>query len=166
MDFEIGDSSFTLSWSEIKRRLYRGGRPNAVARLLNRGFAVVHASGLAPADWVTLEVVGRRSGRTISFPLAMAVVQGERYLVSMLGRDAAWVRNVRAAAGHAVLRHGGRERVVLEELAVEKRAPVLKAYLQRAYGARPHFPIDHDAPLAEFERIAERFPVFRVLAAS
>jgi hypothetical protein len=94
----------------------------------------------------------------------MAVVDGERYLVSMLGRDVAWVRNVKAAAGHAVLRHGRAEQVRLEEIAIEERARVLKAYLQRAPGARPHIPVDENAPLAEFEAIAEQFPVFRVLA--
>jgi hypothetical protein len=133
-----------------------------LARILNRGFAAVHASGLAPDHWVTLEVVGRRSGRTISFPLVMAVLDGERYLVSMLGAEAAWVRNVRAAGGRAVLRHGRTEQVLLEELAIEERAPVLKTYLQRAPGARPHLPIDKDAPLAEFATIAAQFPVFRV----
>jgi len=95
----------------------------------------------------------------------MAVLDGERYLVSMLGRDVAWVRNVKAAAGHAVLRHGRTEQVLLEEIAIEKRAPVLKAYLQRAPGARPHVPVNKDAPLAEFETIAQQIPVFRVLPA-
>lgn len=153
-----------LPWGKLKRRLYRGGSPGALARLLNRGFATVHGSGLAPDHWVTLEVVGRRSGRTISFPLVMAVLDGERYLVSMLGRDASWIRNVKAAAGRAVLRHGRAESVRLEELEVEKRAPVLKAYLQRAPGARPHIPVDRDAPLEEFEAIAEQIPVFRVVS--
>jgi len=154
-----------LQWGKLKRWLYRDGRPHPLARWLNRGFATLHASGIAPDHWVTLEVVGRRSGRTISFPLVMAVLDGERYLVSMLGRDVAWVRNVRAAAGHAVLRHGRAEQVRLEELAIKRRAPVLKAYLQRAPGARPHLPVHKDAPLEEFEAIAEQIPVFRVLAA-
>jgi hypothetical protein len=92
----------------------------------------------------------------------MVTLDGERYLVSMLGRDAAWVRNVRAAAGHALLRHGRTEQVRLEELSIEKRAPVLKAYLQRAPGARPHISVDKDAPLERFEAIAEQIPVFRV----
>ena len=70
--------------------------------------------------------------------------------------------NVRAAGGKAVLRQGGREEVRLEELPVAQRAPILKAYLQAAPGARPHVPVDKDAPLAEFEKIAAEFPVFRV----
>ncbi len=155
-----------LNWfSRWHRWLYRGGHPNALARAMNRGWAIVHALGVAPNYLVTLEVTGRRSGRTISFPLAMTVVDGERYLVSMLGADSAWVRNVRAANGQAVLRHGRTERVRLEEVPVEQRAPVLKAYLPRARGAQPHLPVAKDAPLEDFEAIAAQFPVFRVLAA-
>ena len=152
-----------MDWRQAKRWLYRGGRPHALARLLNRGWAILHARGIAPDYLVTLEVKGRRSGRTISFPLVMAVVDGERYLVSMLGADVEWVRNVGAAQGRVVLRHGRSEAVRLEELEIGRRAPVLKAYLQRAPGARPHVPVDKDAPLAEFEAIAPTLPVFRVL---
>jgi hypothetical protein len=96
----------------------------------------------------------------------MVVVVGERYLVSMLGQNANWVRNVRAAGGDAVLRHGRREEVRLEELVVDRRAPVLKTYLKRAPNARAHLPVPKDAPLAEFERVAPRFPVFRVVLRS
>ena len=144
------------------RWLYRGGRPNAHARVQNRISAVVHALGVAPNYLVTLEVVGRRSGRKISLPLVMVVVDGERYLVSMLGPGAAWVRNLRATDGRAVLRHGRTERVRLEEVALDRRPRVLKAYLQRAPGARPHVPVDKDAPLEEFEVVASQTPVFRV----
>jgi deazaflavin-dependent oxidoreductase (nitroreductase family) len=59
-----------------------------MARALNRLSATVHALGVAPDYLVTLEVTGRRSGRPISFPLVMVVVDGERYLVSMLGPGA------------------------------------------------------------------------------
>jgi len=148
--------------ARFKRWLYRGGRPNLIARALNRAWAIVHASGIAPNYFVTLEVRGRRSGRTISFPLAMAMIDQKRYLVSMLGEDASWVRNIRAADGQARLRHGRSENVRLVEVPVERRAPILKAYLKIAPGARPHIPVDKDAPLEQFEAIAAQFPVFRV----
>src|SRR5262245_27536207 len=119
-----------MAWRGLARWLYRGQRPNALARLVNRGTAAVFARGVARDYLVTLEVLGRRSGRTTSLPLVMVVREGERYLVSMLGADVAWVRNVKAAGGRAVLRHGRPEPVRLEEVAVEKRAPVLKAYLE------------------------------------
>jgi len=98
-------------------------------------------------------------------PLVMAVLDRQRYLVSHLGTDVAWVRNVKATAGRAVLRHGRTEHVQLEEFAIEKRAPVLKAHLRHAPGARPHIPVDKDAPLEEFAAIAAQIPVFRVLPA-
>ena len=96
----------------------------------------------------------------------MVVIDGERYLVSMLGAEAGWVRNVKAAGGKVMLRHGRREVVRLEEVAVDRRAPILKAYLKRASGARAHVPVDPNAPLSEFERVAAQFPVFRVVAES
>ncbi len=151
-----------MDFHELKRRLYRGNRPGRLASVLNRGWARIHGMGLLPDYLVTLEVAGRRSGRTVSLPLVMAVVDGERYLVSMLGDDVAWVKNVRAAGGRVVLRHGRRESVRLEEVPAERRPPILKAYLQRAPGARPHVPVHKDAPLEAFEAIAADVPVFRV----
>lgn len=144
------------------RWLYNGGHPNALAKLLNRAWASIHARGVAPNLMVTLEVVGRQSGNIIRFPLMLTVLNNERYLVSMLGTEANWVRNVRAAAGKACLRHGIAEQVVLEEVAAEQRAPILKAFLQRAPGARPHIPIAIQAPLSEFEAISAKYPVFKI----
>ena len=151
-----------MTGAQFKRWLYADGRPNRIARVLNRGWAIVHSLGVAPNYLVTLEVRGCRSGRAISFPLAMIVIDQERYLVSMLGEQASWVRNIRAADGYALLRHGRTERVRLVELPVDRRAPVLKLYLKRAPGARPHIPVDMHAPLEQFEAIAAQIPVFWV----
>ena len=122
------------------------------------------SSDVASNYLVTLEVTGRKSGRTVSLPLVMVVVDGQRYLVSMLGENAQWVQNVRAASGRAVLRSGRTEQVQLEDVPAGQRAPILKAYLQIASGARPHVPVNKDAPLAEFEKIAAAFPVFRLVS--
>ena len=147
---------------KLSRWYYRGGRPNAVARILNRIGAIMNATGIAPNYMVTLEVVGRQSGKVISFPLVMTVMDGERYLVSMLGTEANWVRNLQAAEGRAVLRHGETEPVRLVEIEPALRPPILKAYLKHAPGARGHIPVDKDAPLAEFEKVAAQIPVFQV----
>jgi hypothetical protein len=145
-----------------ERWMYRNGRPNRVAALLNRCWALVGSAGLWPNHLVTLEVRGRRSGRLISFPLIVADYQGERYLVSMLGADALWVANVRAAGGLAVLRQGRRETVQLEEVDPSDRAPILRRHLEVAPAARSFTPVDRRAPLAAFDKVAARYPVFRI----
>ena len=115
---------------------------------------------------MTLELPGRRTARVISFPVVVADYDGERYLVSMLGDDTNWVRNVRAAGGRAVLRRGHRDAVRLQEIAADARAPILRRYLALAPGARPHIPVGKDARLEDFQRIAARYPVFRITAVS
>jgi deazaflavin-dependent oxidoreductase (nitroreductase family) len=112
---------------------------------------------------MTLEVRGRRTGEVVSLPVVVADYGGARYLVSMLGENANWVRNVRAANGRAVLRRRGIEHVELEEVPTPERAPILRRYLETAPGARPHFPVDLRSPLAEYERIASLYPVFRIV---
>jgi deazaflavin-dependent oxidoreductase (nitroreductase family) len=151
----------SLYW--VRRWMYRGGRPGWLARMMNRLSAAQFSAGLlSPARAMTLEVRGRRTGRLISFPVAVADYEGERYLVAMLGNDANWVRNVRAAGGRAVLRRRAREQVQLEEVDPSLRAPILRRYLTVAPGARAHLPVDRHAPLEEFERIAAQYPVFRI----
>lgn len=147
---------------KLRKWLYRGGRPNRVARLVDRITAALSTRGVGPDYLVTLEVPGRRTGRTVKLPLVVAAVADERYLVSMLGEDTNWVRNVRAVGGTVVLHQGRREEVSLEEVPPEQRAPVLKAYLRRAPNARVHIPVDEDAPLGAFEEVAGQFPVFRI----
>ena len=155
-----------MTLNGFKRWLYRGHRPNWIARILNRAWAVIFSSGVAPDYLATLEVTGRKSGRAISLPVVVTILDGQRYLVSMLGNDAQWVKNVRAASGRAVLRSGDREEVQLEEVPADERAPILRAYLQRAPGARPHLPLSKDATLAKFQKIAAKFPVFRITVVS
>jgi hypothetical protein len=145
----------------IQRWQYRGGRPGWSARVTNRLGAFTFAAGIGPNRAATLEVRGHKSGRTISFPVVVADYQGERYLVAMLGQKANWVRNLRAD-GHAVLRRGRPEHVSLVEDLSDKRAAILRRYLELAAGARPFFPIDRHAPISDFERIVDLYPVFRV----
>jgi polyisoprenoid-binding protein YceI len=154
-------SSWPYSYDSL-RAMYRGGRANATARRLSRMWATVFGLGLMPRRWVTLEVPGRHSGRLTRFPLGMADNDGQWYLVPMLGEQCNWVRNVHAADGRATLRHRHAVACRLVEVPVSERAPIIKRYLAQVPGARPHLPVDRRAPVADFEAIAPRYPVFRV----
>jgi len=142
--------------------MYSSGRADATARRLAQVWAAVFSLGLPARRWVTLEVAGRRSGRTTRFPLGMARLDGRWYLVPMLGERCNWVQNVRAAQGLVALRHGRTMRCRLQEVPVDERPPILKRYLQQVPGARPHFPVSRHADVTDFEAIASRYPVFLV----
>lgn len=149
-------------FDQYTRWMYRSGRPNWIARPQNRLSGWLFGAGLLPRRAASLEVRGRRSGRTISFPVVIADWEGGEYLVSMLGERANWVKNVRAAGGTAVLRRGRREDVVLEEVDVADRAPVIRRYAAVAPGGRPHLGLRRHAALEECEALSPHTPVFRV----
>jgi deazaflavin-dependent oxidoreductase (nitroreductase family) len=144
------------------RAMYKGGRGNATARRFARFWAALFRLGLMPRRWVTLEVTGRKSGRPTRFPLGMADWDGRWYLVAMLGEQCNWVKNVRAAHGRAVLLSRRTMPCQLVEVPAEERAPIIRRYLQKAPGGRPHIPVDRRAALPEFAAIAARYPVFLV----
>ena len=147
--------------AERLRRMYAGGSGNATARWFARLWARVFGLGLLPRRWVTLEVPGRSSGRSTRFPLGMADVDGRWYLVSMLG-EGNWVRNVRANGGRATLHRGRRRPVLLREVPVAERAPIIRTYLRQVPGGRPHIRVPLDAPPADYEAVAADVPVFLV----
>lgn len=150
--------------ANFKRQMYRGNRPHFLARVLNKISEIIGSLGLTPNYMVTLEVTGRKSKRTVSLPVAICLYNGERYLVSMLGEDAQWVQNIHASDGYAALRSGAVEQIRLVDVPVDQRAPIIKAYLKRAIGARAHIPVDYRASVAEFEKIAADFPVFQIVS--
>jgi deazaflavin-dependent oxidoreductase (nitroreductase family) len=148
--------------SPIMRLFYNGWHPTRVGRWTNRLMAWWSALGMPPRIQATLEVRGRTSGRVRWNPVGIATVEGNRYLVSMLGVQSDWVKNVDAAHGAAVIRQGRRQRVHLVPVPPEERAPVLREYVRIARSGRRHFPLPVGAPLSEFAAIAERYPVYRI----
>jgi deazaflavin-dependent oxidoreductase (nitroreductase family) len=142
-------------------------------RIISRLWCRAVSLGLAPSSWpgrprigpVALEVVGKRSGVKRRVAVTWIELNGERYLVSMLGEESDWVHNVRAAGGKVRLRRGKSRKVHLEELPAAARAPILQAWLGRTGVSKvplKYLALDRHAPLEEFERIALRWPVFRI----
>jgi deazaflavin-dependent oxidoreductase (nitroreductase family) len=148
--------------SALMRLLYRNWRPTKLGRWVNRLSAWWSGLGLPPRFQAVLEVQGRTSGRTRSNPIVTVTVGGNRYLVSMLGSESDWVKNVEAAHGDAIIRQGFRQRVHLAPIPPEQRSPILREYVRIAPSGRQHFPIRVDAPLSEFAAIAAHYPVYRI----
>ena len=148
--------------SAVMRLLYRNWQPTRLGKWVNRFSGWWSGLGLPPRIQAALEVRGRTSGRRRSNPVVIATVDGKRYLVSMLGKDSDWVKNVEAAHGEAVIRQGRRRRVHLVAVPAEQRAPILREYVRVAISGRRHFPVRVGAPLTDFEAIASRYPVYRI----
>jgi hypothetical protein len=150
-----------VGWSKAPNTLwYKHGRPTRFGRVTNRTMSGLASLGIPVM--VTLDVPARRSGLRRSTVLVPVQVDGDSYFVSMLGERSDWVQNVRAGTGPVYLRHGAAREVILEDVPAGQRARILKAYLHRAPGARPHFPLDKNAHTKEFDSVADRYPVFRV----
>lgn len=164
MDVMIDLPSSLRRLHGLKRWFYRGERPHGFPKFLNNYWARQYGSAgkLARTRDVELVVRGRTSGKLIAFPVVLTDIGGQWYAVSMLGANANWVRNVAAVHGQAKIRHGATWSVQLTDVPIAGRGPILKRYLEVAPGARPHVPVDRSAPIAEFERIAIDYPVFRV----
>jgi hypothetical protein len=102
---------------------------SAPARYVRPGFFMAHVVNPivkfigAPA----LIVQGRRTGRSITIPLAPFDYQGTRYLVGGRG-ETQWVRNLRAA-GRGLLRyHGAPKAFRAIELQGSERDRIVVAY--------------------------------------
>jgi deazaflavin-dependent oxidoreductase (nitroreductase family) len=148
--------------SPLLRLFYRDWRPTRLGRWVNRAQGVLAGLGLPPHFQVILEVRGRASGQMRSNPVVIATVDGQQYLVSMLGAGSDWVKNVEAANGEAVIRHGRRRAVHLVAIPPGQRAPILREYVRLAPSGRQHFPVSVDASLSELEAIAADYPVYRI----
>ena len=160
----MGTSMFSdpAERSPLLRFFYRNWRPTRAGRWVNRLAARLTELGFAGNEMAILEVRGRASGRLRTSPVVVATLDGRRYLVSMLGPDSGWVKNVEAASGEAFLRQRGRHAVQLVPIPATERAPILREYVRVATSGRRHLPVAVDAPLAEFEAISDRYPVYQI----
>ena len=140
-------------------------KPSGPVKLMNSIIGRLASIGLVPGS-VMLQVKGRRSAQTRSTAVTWVEYEGQRYLVAPRG-NTEWARNVQAAGGEAAIKSRKTERVRLEEVPVEQRAPIIKAYLKKtAMVTKREFGLDPKAPLEEFEKIAPRHPVFKITPAS
>lgn len=137
-------------------------------RFLRLGNTVVTAllqRGVKMGDNTLLTVPGRKSGAPRTTPVTVLNWNGQRLLASPYG-ESDWVRNLRAA-GQGTLRHGRNvEAISAVELSPVEAAPIYKATFD-SYPAiiQGYFDVSPGSPLEEFEREAERHPMFRLFSA-
>jgi deazaflavin-dependent oxidoreductase (nitroreductase family) len=112
-----------------------------------------------------LEVRGRRSGRVYSTPVNLLKISGKRYVVAPRGTTQ-WVRNVRLSGRASIVKGKRREQLLLKEVPVPARPEILKAYLdQFKTTVQRYFPVPAGAAADRFEPLADRYPVFELVAA-
>jgi deazaflavin-dependent oxidoreductase (nitroreductase family) len=142
---------------------------NAVMRSLIR-------AGARIGTFAVLTVPGRKTGRPVQIPVVVFSDGDNRYLVASYG-IVNWVRNLRAADGHAELRRGREtEKITATELPPERAGPVLRFSLRngppgiprlivrifRRFFVLPYLDVDMDSSDEDFARSAVRHPVFTV----
>jgi len=137
------------------------GRPGWSARVANRLGALSFAKGMGPNAACHARSPGAQIRTDHFVPGCRHRLPGERYLVSMLGQKANWGAETCAQITMAFWYAGRREEVTLVEDLSDHRAAILRRYLELAAGARPFFTVDRRAPLDDFERIVDQYPVFR-----
>jgi hypothetical protein len=148
--------------SLFMRLLYRDWRPTLLGRWVGRLMIWWYGKSKSQGIVAVLEVRARLPNHNSTVPMVVTTVDDRQYLVSMLGPDSNWVKNVEAANGHAVLRQGRPRPVRLIPIELNEKAPILKQYVRVATSGRKHFPVAADAPLSEFQSIAGQYPVYRV----
>jgi deazaflavin-dependent oxidoreductase (nitroreductase family) len=136
-------------------------KPSGFTKFMNGIFDRLGARGLGPKKLIRLTVKGRKSGEPRSVAVNEVTFDGTRYLVAPRG-NTDWSRNA-LVNPDAVITRGKSENVMLVNVPVGERAPIIQAYLrENAWVTKREFGVDPKASIEEFERIAERHPVFRV----
>ena len=131
-------------------------------KLANRLIIAINRLGMSFGTWYILSIQGRKTGKMRSTPVSVLHVNGQRYVVT--GFETQWVKNARKVGGGMLTRGWNKEQVVLVELPVEERPPILREFPRQVPHGVPFFekllnlPGDPEA----FAAVAPRCPVFRI----
>lgn len=128
----------------------------------NRLIILLNRLGVSIGTMHILSIPGRKTGKMRSTPVSVLRVNGRRYILT--GLETGWVKNARAA-GWGLLSYGRKkERVVLVELPVGERSPILREFPVQVPGGVAMFErlLDLPADPEAFAQAAPRCPVFRL----
>ncbi len=131
-------------------------------KFANRAIIALNRLGVSFGTWYILSIPGRKTGKIRSTPISVLHVNGQRYVVT--GFETHWVKNARKEDHGMLARGRKKEQVVLVELPVEERPPILREFPRQVPHGVPFFekllniPGDPEALAAA----APRCPVFRL----
>ncbi|GHO84938.1 nitroreductase family deazaflavin-dependent oxidoreductase [Dictyobacter formicarum] len=130
-------------------------------RLFNVLIITLLRAGFKIGAMYLLTVRGRKSGLPRTTPIAIVEKDEKRYVITPYG-VVDWVRNLRAA-GEAVIKRGYRSETIRAiELPASEAGSVLKRVFED--GIPPflakYFEVTANSSREEFERAAQRHPVF------
>lgn len=131
-------------------------------KFANRCIILLNRLGVGFGTWYILSVAGRKSGKMRSTPVSVLHINGQRYVVT--GSETQWVKNARKVGRGIIARGRKQEPVLLVELPVEERGPILREFPRQVPHGVQFFerllnmPGDPDALAAA----APRCPVFRL----
>ncbi len=139
-------------------------KPNLFERTLNKAFGVLVGLGIGLHHNYLLQVPGRRTGRLYSTPIDLLEFKARRFLVAPRGRTE-WVRNAESA-GEVVLKKGnGIQKFRIRVVPNEEKPEILRAYVDRfKFTVQRYFPVRAGSESGAFAEIADRYPVFELLA--
>ena len=131
-------------------------------KFANRLIVALNRLGIGFGTWYILSIAGRKTGKMRSTPVSVLHVNGQRYVVT--GFDTQWVKNARKVGECMLARGRKKEQVVLVELPVEERPPILREFPHQVPHGVPFFEKLLELP-GDPEALAEaalRCPVFRL----
>ena len=136
--------------------------PGPIAGAVNRLYGSLTRLGLSMPYSFLLSVPGRRTGEMRSVPVNLLQSNGKLFLVATRGHTQ-WARNARASRKILLTRGRLRMEFSLRVVPDNEKPAVLRSYLSRfKWMAWRFFPLPSGSPLATFEPIAARYPVFEL----
>ncbi len=131
-------------------------------KFANRLIIALNRLGMSFGTWYILSIAGRKTGKMRSTPVSVLHVNGQRYVVT--GFETQWVKNARKVGKGMLARGRKKEQVVLVELPVEERAPILREFPRQVPHGVQFFEklLNLSSDPETFAAAAPRCPVFRL----
>jgi deazaflavin-dependent oxidoreductase (nitroreductase family) len=139
-------------------------KPTGVERVMNRAIGVAVRFGLAPGYIYLLQVQGRKSGKIYSTPVNLLEWNGRRYVVGGRGHTS-WSRNAAAVGTVTLIRGKIARRLRADAVPDDQKPEILKAYLvEYRRTVQRFFSVSASSPVEAFRTVADRHPVFELIA--